>query len=53
MRVVLPPGELNAEETMTLLSKNHHDLRRANVRKKIPPVYFTKDKLGPAVMHAR
>jgi len=26
----LSPGELNAEETMTLLRKNHHDSRHAN-----------------------
>lgn len=26
----LSPGELNAEETMTLLSKKHHDSRHAN-----------------------
>jgi hypothetical protein len=49
----LSPGELNAEETMTLLSKKHHDLRRQTCVPKIPPVYFRKDKLGPAVMHAR
>jgi hypothetical protein len=28
--VVLPPGELNAEETMTLLSKNPSQLQEAN-----------------------
>ena len=34
----LSPGELNAEETMTLLSKKHHDSGGQTCVPKIPPV---------------
>jgi hypothetical protein len=44
--VVLPPGELNAEETMTLLSKKPSQLQEANVRSEDFTVYFTKDKVS-------